>query len=174
MSKKIWNYIISILCIVIGIYLIIKPVKSFETVVYAIGIILLVEGIIKCIFYLIKKEKISSIALAEGIINIVFGLILVGNPNLTVKVVSIFIGIWFIIKSSADLYEVLSLKKNTISHRDLVVCIIKLILGLIILTTPIIATIFTGYLLGVLIVLIGVVNIINNIKDKKDYSVKVK
>lgn len=174
MSKKIWNYIISILCIILGIYLIFKPVKSFETVVYAVGIILLVEGIIKCILYLAKNKEATSISLVEGIINIVFGLILVGNPNLTVRVVSIFIGIWFIIKSSADLYEVLSLKKNTISHRNLVICIIKLILGLIILTTPIIATIFTGYLLGVLIAIIGIANIINSIKDKKDYSVKVK
>lgn len=173
MTKKIWSYIIGILCIISGIYFIINPVSSFSDIIYIIGMIFLVLGVLELVVIIINKED-NKIRIYKSVINIIFGIILTKNPATTIKIISTFIGIWLILKSAGDLCLILSVKNNQISHVKLIESIAKLILGIIIITTPIITFIFTGTILGAILIAIGVITILKTLGQKKTYKVKVK
>lgn len=178
MTKKIWTYIIAILCIIGGVYLIIKPTLSFETLVYYIGLVLLLTGIIKVLASLIIKESflLPGNYFFGGILNGLFGIILMNNKSTAVNIISTIIGLWLIISGVSGLALILNLKrnKNIIDNNLLITNILKLILGIIVLTTPIITIVFTGWVLGLILILVGIIMIINSFKNNKIYKVKIK
>lgn len=178
MTKKIWTYIISALCIIGGLYLIINPQLTFTNLVYYIGLIILIIGIIKVLSALINRENffLPGNYLFSGIINSLFGIILMTNASSTVKVIPIIIGLWLIISSASGLALILNVKRNnnTINNSLLVNHLIKLIIGIIVLTTPIITIVFTGWFLGIILLLIGIYLIVNSFPKQKTYKVKVK
>lgn len=173
MSKKIWNYIIGIICVIGGIYFIINPTNTFSDIVYMIGMIFLIFGVTKLVAIIINKED-NKIEIYKSVINIIFGIILTKNPTTTIKIISTFIGIWLILKSVGDLSLILSIKNSQISHIKLVESIAKLILGIIIITTPILTVVLTGTILGAILIAIGVITILKTTDINKTYKVKVK
>ena len=176
MSKKIWSYIISVLCILAGIYFIINPKESFSSIVYYLGIILLVVGVLKIISAFVDKNSYSpSIRVFSGLVNMLFGVILVSNPEMTVKLVTVFLGIYLILTSISNLLLLFSMSKSGVVNNELIVqAILKLILGIIVFTTPIISIIFTGAVIGVLLIVCGIYTIIKTSKKEVTYKVKVK
>lgn len=177
-SKKIWNYIIAILLILGGIYLIFEPVNASSNLVFYIGLILTIIGVFKVLSSIINKENflLPGNFLFNGILNTLFGIILMTNSTTTLKIISTIIGIWLIISATSGLALLFNLKnnKNTINNNLLVSYILKLIIGIIVLATPIITIILTGWVLGIILVLIGVYMIVNSLSKKSTYSVKIK
>lgn len=177
MSKKVWTYIIGILLIICGGLLIIKPERSFSQLVYYLGIAILVTGILKIIESFVNKEKLvfPQDSFINGALNVLFGIILMTNTHTTLKIIPTFIGIWLILKAIFTLGAVVNYKKTKdINYPLLANGIIKLILGIIILTTPIITIVFTGVVLGILLIVVGVFVIINYYRNEGTYKVKVK
>lgn len=178
MNKKIWTYVIAILCILGGVYLIIKPEQSFSNVVYYVGLAILIAGILKIISSLFNKESILMPGnyFFTGVINTLFGIILMSNSHATIKIIPIFVGIWLILSGTSGLAAIINLGRNNnkFNNQDLIINIVKLILGIIVLTTPIISIIFTGWIIGIILVGTGVYLIFNSLKDRKIYKVKVK
>lgn len=177
-TKTIWSYIIAILCIIGGIYLILEPVGASSNLVFYVGIVLTIVGVLKILSSLINRENflLPGNFLFSGIINTLFGIILMTNSTTTLKAISIIIGVWLIISAISGIALIFNFQnnKNTISNNILVSYILKLIIGIVLLTTPIITIIFTGWILGIILVLIGIYMIINNFPKKSTYSVKIK
>lgn len=178
MTKKIWTYIIAILCIIGGIFLIVEPEQSTADIVYYIGLIMLIIGIFKVIASLINKSTIllPGSYFFGGAINVLFGIILMNNTTGVTKTLSIIIGLWLIFNAISNIALVLNYKKNnnTIDTTFIVSNTLKLVLGIIVLTTPIMGIILSGVILGIILVVIGIGIIINANKGKKVYKVKVK
>lgn len=178
MKKNIWTYIMALLCVVGGVYLIINPEQSFSNIVYYVGLIILISGIFKVIASFINKQSLllPGNYFLSGILNALFGIILMVNNNAAIKIIPIIIGFWLIINSASNLALVFNLKRsnNTLNNNLLITNILKLILGIVVLTTPIITILFTGYIIGIILILAGIYMIINLLNNKKIYKVKVK
>ena len=175
--KNFWNYVISFLCIIGGIYFILKPNYTFSSLVYYLGLIILVIGIIKILYSLLNKENNFSLGNSfwSGIINIIFGIILMVNKQGIQSMISSILGIWLIISSTSNLVLFFNKTNRTsVDVRYLVKTILKLILGIIVITTPIITFIFVGWVLGVILVAIGIGNLINIYQKRNVYKVKIK
>lgn len=170
-NKQIWNYIIGIICVIGGIYLIINPINSINNIINIIGMILLITGIIKMISSILNKDEIKYV-MPSGMLNIIGGIILIRHPESTINFITTIIGIWFILKTTNELYITINLNKE--NKKELVIGILKLLLGIIILITPIITIVFTGYILGIILIVIGIIIIIKNYNKKTIYKVKVK
>lgn len=177
MSKKVWTFIIGILLIVGGLVLFIEPEQSFAKLVSFIGIILIVTGVIKVVYAFVSRNSLlmPGNVFMGGFLNSIFGLIFLFNPDVTVKVISIFIGLWFISTALSSLVLVLNIKsRDSFSQSMLVTNIIKLIIGIVVLTTPIISVLFTGIFLGICLIVIGVFVLLSAKSDEKVYKVRVK
>lgn len=170
-NKEIWNYIIGIICIIGGIYLIISPVQSINNIINLIGIILLITGLLKIISSILNKDELKY-TMSNGLINIIGGIILIRNPESTLNFITTIIGIWFILKTTNELYITLNFNKE--NKKEIIIKILKLLLGIIILITPIITIVFTSYIIGFILIIIGMIIIIKKYNSKTIYKVKVK
>lgn len=177
MSKKIWNFIIGLLLIVCGAVLLVNPEQSFSKLVFFIGIVLLITGVIKIIYAFVNRDYVylPGNVFMSGFLNTLFGFVLIFNPDTTTKIISIFIGLWLLSTSLSSLVLLLNIRsKDYFSQTMLVTSILKLIIGLLVLVTPIISVLFTGIFLGVFLIVIGICTIFNYKNEEKIYKVKVK
>lgn len=177
MSKKIWNFIIGLVLIIGGAILLVNPEQSFSKLVFFVGIVLLLTGIIKIIYAFLNRDYVylPGNVFMSGFLNALFGFVLIFNPDTTTKIISIFIGIWLLSTSLSSLVLLLNMKGNDyFSQTMLVTNILKFIVGLLVLVTPIISVLFTGVFLGLFLIVVGVCAIFNYKDEEKIYKVKVK
>ena len=165
MKDKILKIIGNLLLVLGGFYLIFSPSNTFSSIVYVIGLLLVIYGGIIVIYSLINRSNLMVFGnvLFSGCINILLGIILM---------LSRLLGIWLIVKSlfSLSLYYGSNIKDK----KEIVTDLIKLVFGILILTTPIISIIFTGTIIGIICVLIGVYNFYDMYTNKSVYKVKIK
>lgn len=173
--KKVWTYIIGVLCIVGGIFLVINPGQSISNLIYYCGVVLLVTGILKILSSIINKRYfVPDSSFLSGVWNVIFGLILMFNQELTLSVIPIFIGLWLIITSLSNLIVMFNFRKTYLDTKRLITCILKLIFGIVVLTTPVLLAVLSGVFIGIILVLVGVWTMVSNLKVSKVYKVKVK
>ena len=174
MKEKVLKIIGNLLLILGGFYLIFSPSNTFSSIVYVIGLLLVIYGGIIVVYYLIDKDSLTVFGnvLFSGLINILLGIILMVNKNGTIMMLSRLLGVWLIVKSlfSLSLYYGSNIKYK----KEIITDLVKLVLGILILTTPIISIIFTGTIIGIICVLIGVYNFYDMYTNKSVYKVKIK
>lgn len=171
MSKKTWNYIFGAILILFGIIFIISPQGTFETIVLAGGIILIMYAVIGIITAIISKNPYVSYSIGNFIIGLIFGIILITNTEGAVKLIPILLGIWLFITGLSTLIFTLKVTKDL---KTLVTPITKTVLGIIAFALPVIPVIATGIFIGIILVLAGVTTIVNNKTEEVVYKVKVK
>lgn len=172
MKKRIWTYIIGFIFILGGILLLINPDAGISNIVKYLGVVLLVTGIIKILYSLFTKEYFKDNSLSTGIVNAIFGIILLFNAKTTISFVSIFIGIWLMLSSVFSL--LILFKGSIISGRMLFSSIFKLVLGIIIIATPVITWVFTGLVVGIVLIIAGLYIIFSYKDNSSVYKIKVK
>ena len=171
MSKKIGSYLFGALLILFGVIFIISPESAFETIVLTIGIILIVFGGLKIILALKSSNPYASYSVAGSIFSIVFGIILIGNQETAIKIIPIILGIWLLITGITTL---LFLLKTNSDKKLIFRPILKIIVGAIAFTLPVIPIIATGIVLGIILILSGITTIANVKDEEVIYKVKVK
>lgn len=171
MLKKVTskNIITSIVILVFGIFIFIKPDTTVKTVSYLIGIILLLTGINSIIISVNSKENINNINIAAGIITIIAALVLFLNPTVIASIIPLLIGIYMIISAAFKLQYLYSLKALTDKWDTtvLVVAIVTLVLGVLLVFNPFGGVIAVTKLIGIFLIIYSVLDIVNNINIKK-------
>lgn len=174
MKEKVLKIIGNLLLILGGFYLICSPSNTFSSIVYVIGLLLVIYGGIIVVYSLIDKDSLTVFGnvLFSGLINILLGIILMVNKNGTIMMLSRLLGVWLIVKSlfSLSLYYGSNIKDK----KEIITDLVKLVLGIVILTTPIVSIIFTGTVMGIICVIIGVYNFYDMYSNKSVYKVKIK
>ena len=91
MKNNFWNYVLGILFILGGIVLIFKPNFSFQSLVYYVGVVLLITGIFRVIMSIIGHESflLPGNYFLGGALNALFGIILMINKEAAVKAIEI-------------------------------------------------------------------------------------
>ena len=175
MNKKHFTYLIGILLIAGGIYLVISPTKTFANIVYYAGIFVLINGLVKLLSAIINKDGINPDSnLLGSIINIVFGIIIMNNSKAAIEIIPIFIAIWLIISAVLALGLQFKFRNYSLDVKKFASNVCKLVLGLIVLTMPVIPIIFTGWVLGIILIIIGVFTIASYKETDSIYKVKIK
>ena len=174
MKDTVLKIIGNLLLILGGFYLIFSPSNTFSSIVYVIGLLLVIYGVIIVVYSLIDKDSLTVFGnvLFSGLINILLGIILMVNKNGTIMMLSRLLGVWLIVKSlfSLSLYYGSNIKDK----KEIITDLVKLVLGIVILTTPIVSIIFTGTVMGIICVIIGVYNFYDMYSNKSVYKVKIK
>ncbi len=162
------SIVISVLMFVIGMIFIIFPDVSFTTITYILAVILIVNGI----YFIIEKEAsmFFSSFLTLGIVELLFGIIMLLNPDIVKTLFPIVIGVIMVTKATLDLRISLLLKKYEYdTWFSIFICaLIAIISGIIIIIYPSIGTMALTVYLGILITINSVSSIIDVIIFKKN------
>lgn len=133
--------ITSILFVVVALLMITKSVETINVVIIMFGYILVLSGLIHIASYLkIDDEyRFYSYELAEGIINILLGLIVVGNVKSVAIMLPIALGIWIILEGILTLQISLNIRgiRDTSWGIMCFMSLVSIALGFAIMVNPI-------------------------------------
>lgn len=90
-----------VIFIITGIWILRSPVESYEQITKMIGVIILVSGTTQILFTIGNRKAIPGweFQTVGGLIDLVIGIILILNPAILLKIITLFVGIWLIVNS---------------------------------------------------------------------------
>lgn len=97
-----------------GIWFLVAPIDSFQTLTVIFGIVILLSGILE-IYFILKEKGFATEFLSYiwgGVLSAVLGVLLIANPKTILIVISILIGFWLIYKSGEIIKKSLKQKKE--------------------------------------------------------------
>ncbi len=178
--NKLWlgSLFTTILFIVVGVLLIIKPEEIITMISTIIGIGILVVGIFAFVKYFRGQKNQSgfSFDLVYGTICAVSGSLLILNPKAVASVLPLILGVWMLFNSILKIGYVLDLKKQ--SGKDwvspFVLTILTLICGILFVFNPFKGATIITQILGATLVFYAFIDLINSfiLKRKVDIIYK--
>lgn len=168
------TFIISILFIVIGLFLFIKPDTTISVISYTIGGFLLASGLISIYKYFSHDGLINAFnfELVYGVLLSIAGLFLIFKPNLLASLFPIILGIWIIINSVTKFQYALVLKRANNGDWPYT-CLISFLTftwGLVLLFNPLESVLAITQIIGIFIIVYAVFDIIDNFIIRKNVT----
>lgn len=163
------DMLISLVLILIGIMMIVKPEVIQSSIAIIIGSVFIFIGIINLIDYFYNK-RMDSFLFATAIISIIIGIVIMFCTEFILSAFRIIIAIWIIFSGIMNLHKTIVYRQSISS-----LWLVSLILSIAIIVAGIIILVNTGSILqmiGVTILVYGVINIVENaifIRKVDDY-----
>lgn len=157
------NVVISaVLCILLGIVLVVWPDISMQIACTAIGIVLLVGGVVRLVQYFVVRDgsMYAQMNLIMGIVLAVVGVWIVLKPDKVLAIIPIIIGIVIVIHGLNNLQQAISLYKENYDKWwiALILGILTVGFGILLICRPFAA-------LDTVVVLIGIFLIYDGLSD---------
>ena len=179
--NKIWygGFFGSIIFLLIGILLLIKPVTIISIIVDIIGISVIILGIFGIIRYFKTKNESFNFDLVYGIICIIAGALIISNVKVVASFLPIILGIWMIGNSVIKIQYAMNLKEYSESNWLIVmiISIISLAAGILFVFNPFKGATLITQGLGVALSIYAIMDIVNAIilkKEVKTFTKEVK
>lgn len=165
--------ILTIVFLLVGGILIVKPDISFNIISYLIGASLIVSGI----YLFIIDSKINNIFInvfLYAILLTLIGILIILNPVTLKVILPIFLGLWFLISGIFKIRLDIYMKDEPYFILSLITNIITVICGVILLINPVESVSAITISLGIIIVVSSISSLIDIIIFKKNINSVVK
>lgn len=165
MLKKIKSNMIlsSGLCTALGVVLVLWPGLSIQLVCKAVGVVLIVCGLLRLISFFIEHDgsMYTQSNLVLGIVFAVVGIWIVANPGRVLSLIPIIVGILIVIHGISKLQQAITLCKSKYSRwwLALLLAVLTLGLGLLLILKPFAAIDTVVMLIGLFLIYDGISNI---------------
>ena len=170
-NKNWWLVLLKGL-ILIGLSFIVfnHPGDTLLGITLIIGIGVLLTGIAIIVIALSGRKDIDNWGwkLAEGMLDVLFGFILIANPEITAVVIPFMIGFWAMFYGVILAANAFSSKK--FSWAMLIAGILTIILGYIVIFNPIVFGLTISIWIGITLLFVGIYNVFFAFDIKKGKS----
>lgn len=161
------SIVFSMILLVFGLFMFVKPISTINILMITFGCLLVVDGLVHLISYFsIKNDyRFFSGELAQAIIYIILGFVLVCNYDKISGLLPIILGIWIIVESIFKLQIALNIRDVYDSHWGMVLSmsIINGLLGMIILFNPFESLAVLTMACGAILMIVEVISIFEDI-----------
>lgn len=161
------------LLLIFSLFAFINPGASAATLAMWFALLIIIDGIATT-FTAVgswNQREDKWLFLAEGLISLVFGLILFKTPGVTLLIVSLFIGFWFVFAGVSRIAKAIQLRKEIDGEGWMILGgAISVIFGLLIFARPLLGIGYLMYIIGFFALLIGVLLIVVSLKIRKGKS----
>lgn len=170
--KNWWIYLVyGILLIAFSIWIFMTPVESYVGLSIAFSIMVFVSGISNIYFSVTNRKKLESWGwyLANGIFELIIGMVLILYPEISIVALPFIVGFWLMFKSVFLMGFALELRKYLYLDWGLMFFFGAIIglLSFFILINPLFGAVTVVSLTGIALLLFGIGNIILAFKLKK-------
>ncbi len=167
------SIVISILLMILGGVIFVYPTMTLKAFSYIVSIILILFGIYLIVEdYKFKKIWVLFDFSLIGILCLLLGIILLIYPNILTTLIPIFLGIWFIISGIVK-FRLTSLLSNSDFNGwliSLIMAILSVTCGILFIISPLNGAIALVSFIGVLLFVYSLSDIVNMIIFKKDIN----
>lgn len=157
------SMIFSIVLLIVGIFLLIKPETTLYAISYLVGIILIIWGIVPVISFFSDKENQNYLEFSFicGVFALIFGIIVMINPSIIGSIIPLLIGIWMVINGVTKLQYALSVKKLGMdATTPIIISLVILICGILLIFNPFGGAVILTKLIGVFLIIYSVLDIV--------------
>lgn len=162
--------VIAVAYVVFGMCLLIKPDTSLTAISFAIGTISLIYAIATLIKYFLSDKRRIYVEpdFILPIVMIVVGLIVIFRHDLIEAVISVVVGIVFVVSGIVKLQDALNIRKTGYSRWwiALIFALVSLILGVVMLSNVIETGTLLVRIIGLFFTIDGLLSISSNIMLK--------
>lgn len=172
MKKHYWLLIFlqGLIALVLGIAAVLWPAKSIVGLTWLIGAFLLLESvliIIAAFWPTQEKNQSSGIMILEGIFGLLFALLVMSYPQVSLQVLILFFAIWAIVSGIIGTFKVIFSKaESELNQSNLFISLFKILVGILLFASP-------TFTVGLAIVLFGFFLIITGL-GTSIYAIKFK
>lgn len=163
--KKIKTNVVisSLLCVILGLVLVIRPGLSMRIVCTAVGIVLIVAGVTRMIDYFAARDgsMYSQVNLVFGIVLAVVGVWIVVKPDTVLAIIPIIVGIVIVIHGLHNIRQAMELWRDKYD-KWWVACIMGVLtvgFGVLLICRPFAAIDTVVMMIGIFLIYDGISNI---------------
>ncbi|MCI2947097.1 DUF308 domain-containing protein [Staphylococcus caledonicus] len=152
------------LLLIVAVIIFSYPVKNFYTLTWLIGLFILINGIIQLMFRRATKALAgggTGLIIVIGIIDIIFGLLVMFNVGASSEFFVFMFAAWFIVSSLIGLFTIS--KQSTLRGLSIIVNILGLILGVILLFNPMMGMVLVSTMIAITFAILGITYIIDGL-----------
>ena len=161
-KMNITYIVFSIVFILIGAFLLARPEDAIHLVSYALGIILVLWGLISIVQFFTDKESQNYLdfGFIVGVFVFIFGVIVLVKPNTIASIIPLLLGIWMLINGVTKLSYALTLNKNQNAAGSIIISILIIVLGILLVFNPFAGAKTLVQILGVTIIVYSVLDLV--------------
>lgn len=167
--KRIYatSIVSSIIMLVLGILLLVKPDFVINIVSTVIGIVILIPGIVSLADYFKTKYNAN---LVIGVIACILGIVFIFNSKFVSSILPFVLGIYFIVNGISKLQYSLELRKNKVVNYmpSVITSILMLVCGVLLMLNPFGGALAITQVLGISMIIYTILDIYNMITIKKE------
>ena len=171
-NMNITSIFFSCIFILIGSFLLARPDDAIHLVSYALGILLMLWGVISIVQFFSNKDNPSYLELSfiVGVFAFIFGLIIFIKPNTIASIIPLLLGIWMLINGVTKLSYSLTLNRENNAAASIIISVIIVILGILLIFNPFAGAKKLVQILGITIIVYSVLDLIECFTIKKVYK----
>jgi uncharacterized membrane protein HdeD (DUF308 family) len=159
-----------IIFIVTGVWIFNAPAESFERITKLLGVIILISGTSEVFLTIGRRRGISGwgFQLSGGLIDMVIGIILIVNPSILLKIITLFVAAWLIISSITIIMRASEARQKEHAYWkwELILGIFLLLLAILLLWHPMILGFTIGIWTALAFIILGIFRIVLTIRLK--------
>ena len=171
-STKLGTIVSGVALAAMGIILFTNPQSAMLTITVMLGWVLVVMGIVSLASALTRWSVILSTAdLYAGIVELLFGILLVNIPGFFVTWIFILLGIFILVSGLNSLYGANALQALGLPRAGTakVGAILAIVLGVLVLFSPGLFADTTMVLCGIALVYCGIVRIVDGVRMPSEH-----
>lgn len=177
-KMSITSIISSLIFIVTGIFLLLKPETAINVVCYVLGIILVLWGVVSIIQFFSDKNSSNylSMSFIFGSFVFIFGIIILIKPSIVASIVPLLLGVWMVINGVTKLSYALSIYKNTKNMLSIIGSIFIIVFGVTLIFNPFEGAKGLTQIIGIVLIVYSILDLAESItisfgmKNKADSS----
>lgn len=164
-GKLKWSSLImGTLLLIVAVIIFSYPVKNFYTLTWFIGLLILINGVIQLLFRRAARALAGSgsgLIVVIGIIDIIFGLLVIFNVGASSTFFIFMFAAWFIVSSVIGLMTIS--KQSRLKGLSIIVNVLGLLLGIILLFNPMMGMILVSTMIAITFAILGVTYVIDGL-----------
>ncbi|MCE0455974.1 HdeD family acid-resistance protein [Staphylococcus haemolyticus] len=164
-GKLKWSSLImGTLLLIVAVIIFSYPVKNFYTLIWLIGLLILINGVIQLLFRRAARAIAGSgsgLIVVIGIIDIIFGLLVIFNVGASSTFFIFMFATWFIVSSVIGLMTIS--KQSRLKGLSIIVNVLGLLLGIILLFNPMMGMILVSTMIAITFAILGVTYVIDGL-----------
>lgn len=155
------SIIIGILFVIVAILAVSFPIQNIVAITWLIGIFFIANGIMEIFFRRLTKAFVGisgGWTILLGILNVIFGLLLIIFPSAGSTFIVYVFAFWFIFSSVLGIFVVTPEERTSKWYHffSVLINIIGVIAGIILLFNPLLGALAVSFFVGVMFLLIGI------------------
>lgn len=172
-TLKYWwvGVLLGILFLLLGFWVLQSPIESFVTFAIYFAIAYIISGIGAIAFSISNREALDGWGwqLAGGILELILGIALLANPEISMIVLAFFVGFWLLFRGISTISISMDLKKSGGSNWGWILFsgILTTILAFMVLVNPLYAVSTLSIFVGLSLIMVGVAAIMVGFQIRK-------